>query len=202
MEDVEATDTKVFVAFGGGYNRFVQFSATGNQDYGSCGDGDVQEVHLVNGGTRVLVGGHFAGNPKKNCTLDTIPTARIAEYDVTGPLPVVVNPTPFSSVYANELGVWEFLGDTLTDIWVAGDFLKVSSRNTGGLAHFFDGQTYTDGQNPSTPTNVQVSGATPGGFTVTWSPSTDNKGVAGYYVVGRRGAPQPRPPGPRHPCPA
>jgi hypothetical protein len=56
VEDVEATDTKVFVAFGGGYNRFVQFSAGGNQDYGSCGDGDVQEVHLVNGGTRLLVG--------------------------------------------------------------------------------------------------------------------------------------------------
>ena len=190
VEDVEALNTKVFVAFGGGYNRFVQFNAaTGAQEYGSCGDGDVQEVHLVSdgaGGTVLLVGGHFAGNPKKNCTLDTIPTARIAEYrvdDTAGSLPVVVNPTPFSNVYANELGVWEFLGTSLTDIWVAGDFLKVSSRNTGGLAHFLDGSTYTDGQNPSTPTNVQVTAPTPGGFTVSWSASTDNKGVAGYYVV-------------------
>jgi len=190
VEDIEALNTKVFVAFGGGYNRFVQFNAvTGAQEYGSCGDGDVQEVHLVSdgaGGTVLLVGGHFAGNPKKNCTLATIPTARIAEYqvdDVAGALPTLVNPTPFSSVYANELGVWEFLGSSLTDIWVAGDFLKVSSRNTGGLAHFFDGQTYTDGQNPSTPANVQVTAPTPGGFTVSWSPSTDNKGVAGYYVV-------------------
>jgi chitodextrinase len=190
VEDIEALNTKVFVAFGGGYNRFVQFNAaTGAQEYGSCGDGDVQEVHLVSdgvGGTVVLVGGHFAGNPKKNCTLDTIPTARIAEYrvdDTAGSLPVVVNPTPFSNVYANELGVWEFLGTSLTDIWLAGDFLKVSSRNTGGLAHFFDGQTYTDGQNPSIPGNVQVTAPTPGGFTVSWSASTDNKGVAGYYVV-------------------
>jgi chitodextrinase len=187
VEDIEALNTKVFVAFGGGYNRFVQFNAvSGAQEYGSCGDGDVQEVHLVNNGSLLLVGGHFAGNPKKNCTLDTIPTARIAEYqvnDTAGSLPTIVNPTPFSNVYANELGVWEFLGDTLADIWVAGDFLKVSSRNTGGLAHFFDGQTYTDGQNPSTPTNVQVSTPTPGGFTVSWSASTDNKGVAGYYVV-------------------
>ena len=95
------------------------------------------------------MGGHFAGNPKRNCTLATIPTARIAEYqvnDVAGSVPVVVNPTPFSNVYANELGVWEFLGTSMTDLWVAGDFLKVSSRNTGGVAHFFDGQTYTDGQ--------------------------------------------------------
>ncbi len=86
VEDIEALNTKVFVAFGGGYNRFVQFNAvTGAQEYGSCGDGDVQEVHLVSdgaGGTVLLVGGHFAGNPKKNCTLDTIPTARIAEYQV------------------------------------------------------------------------------------------------------------------------
>jgi len=187
VEDVEALNSKVFVAFGGGYNRFVQFNAaSGSQEYGSCGDGDVQEVHLVNNGSLLLVGGHFAGNPKKNCTLDTIPTARIAEYqvnDTAGSLPTVVNPTPFSNVYANELGVWEFLGDTLTDVWVAGDFLKVSSRNTGGLAHFLDGQTYTDGQSPSTPTNVQVTAPTPGGFTVSWNPSTDNKGVAGYYVV-------------------
>ena len=78
----------------------------------------MQEVHLVSdgaGGTVLLVGGHFAGNPKKNCTLDTIPTARIAEYqvnDAAGSLPTIVNPTPFSSVYANELGVWEFLGGT------------------------------------------------------------------------------------------
>ena len=213
VEDIEALNTKVFVAFGGGYNRFVQFNAvTGAQEYGSCGDGDVQEVHLVTDAagttTYVLVGGHFAGNPKKNCTLDTIPTARIAMYqvsDVAGALPVLVNPTPFSNVYANELGVWEFLGGTLTDIWVAGDFLKVSSRNTGGLAHFFDGSTYTDGQSPSTPTNVQVTAPTPGGFTVSWNPSTDNKGVAGYYVVvdgvrrasrarhlGRRHGPEPR----------
>jgi len=187
VEDIEALNTKVFVAFGGGYNRFVQFNATsGAQEYGSCGDGDVQEVHLVNNGSVLLVGGHFAGNPKKNCTLDTIPTARIAEYqvnDVAGSLPTIVNPTPFSNVYANELGVWEFLGDTLADVWVAGDFLKVSSRNTGGLAHFFDGTTYVDAQAPSTPGNVQVSAPTPGGFTVSWSPSTDNKGVAGYYVL-------------------
>jgi chitodextrinase len=187
VEDIEALNSKVFVAFGGGYNRFVQFNAaSGAQEYGSCGDGDVQEVHLVNNGSLLLVGGHFAGNPKKNCTLATIPTARIAEYqvnDTAGSLPTLVNPTPFSNVYANELGVWEFLGDTLTDIWVAGDFLKVSSRNTGGLAHFLDGQTYTDGQSPSTPTNVQVTAPTPGGFTVSWNPSTDNKGVAGYYVV-------------------
>ena len=185
VEDIEAIDTKVFVAFGGGYNRFVQFAASGNQEYGSCGDGDVQEVHLVNNGTMLLVGGHFAGNTKKNCTLDTIPTARIAEYqvnDVAGTLPVVVNPTPFPNVYANDLGVWEFLGSSLTDVWVAGDFLKVSSRNTGGLAHFFDGPTYTDGQSPSIPGNVQVAGATPGSLTVTWSASTDNKGVAGYYL--------------------
>jgi chitodextrinase len=191
VEDIEALNSKVFVAFGGGYNRFVQFNAvSGGQEFGSCGDGDVQEVHLVTDAagttTYVLVGGHFAGNPKKNCTLDTIPTARIAMYqvnDVAGSLPVVVNPTPFSSVYANNLGVWEFLGSSLKDLWVAGDFLKVSSRNTGGLAHFFDGQTYVDGQVPSTPTNVQVSSPTPGGFTVSWSPSTDNKAVAGYYVV-------------------
>ena len=185
VEDIEAINTKVFVAFGGGYNRLVQFSAGGAQEYGSCGDGDVQEVHLVNNGTVLLVGGHFSGGPKKNCTLDTIPTARIAEYqvsDVAGALPVAVNPTPFSNVYANELGVWEFLGSTLTDVWVAGDFLKVSSRNTGGLAHFFDGATYTDGQNPSTPTNVQITASSPGSLTVAWSPSTDNKGVAGYYV--------------------
>ena len=30
---------------------------------------------------------------------------------------------------------------------------------------------------------MQVTAPTPGGFTVSWSPSTDNKGVAGYYVV-------------------
>ena len=138
VEDIEALNTKVFVAFGGGYNRLVQFAAGGAQEFGSCGDGDVQEVHLVddptNNRTVLLVGGHFAGNPKKNCTLATIPTARIAEYqvnDVAGALPVVVNPTPFSNVYANELGVWEFLGTSMTDLWVAGDFLKVSSRNTG-----------------------------------------------------------------------
>ena len=51
VEDIEAINTKVFVAFGGGYNRFVQFAASGSQEYGSCGDGDVQEVHLVNNGT-------------------------------------------------------------------------------------------------------------------------------------------------------
>ncbi len=190
VEDIEAQNSKVFVAFGGGYNRFTQFSASGNLDYGSCGDGDVQEVHLVNNGTILLVGGHFAGNPKKNCTLATITTARIAEYDVTGPVPVPIDPTPFPNIYANELGVWEFLGDTLNDIWVAGDFLKASSRNTGGVAHFVDGSTYTDGQSPTTPSNVQVTGATPGSLTVSWSPSTDNKAVAGYYVSanGVRGA--------------
>ncbi len=180
VEDVEATDAKVFVAFGGGYNRLVQFSASGTMDYASCGDGDVQEVHLI--GTLLLVGGHFSGGPKKNCTLDTIPTARIAMYDVSGALPVAVNPTPFSSVYANELGVWEFVGTSMTDVWVAGDFLKVSSRNTGGLAHFFDGTTYTDGQSPSTPTNLHVIGQSPGSITVAWNASTDNKAVAGYYV--------------------
>jgi chitodextrinase len=190
VEDIEALNTKVLVAFGGGYNRFVQFAAGGAQEFGSCGDGDVQEIHVVddpvNSRTVALVGGHFAGNPKRNCTLATIPTARIAEYqvnDVAGSLPVVVNPTPFSNVYANELGVWEFLGTSMTDLWVAGDFLKVSSRNTGGVAHFFDGQTYTDGQNPSVPGNVQVTGATPGSLTVSWSASTDNKRVAGYYVL-------------------
>ncbi len=190
VEDLEALNTKVFVAFGGGYNRLVQFAAGGAQEFGSCGDGDVQEVHLVddptNNRTVLLVGGHFAGNPKKNCTLATIPTARIAEYrvdDVAGTLPVVANPTPFSNVYANELGVWEFLGTSMTDVWVAGDFLKVSSRNTGGLAHFFDGATFADGQNPSVPGNVQVSGATPGSLTVSWSASTDNKRVAGYYLL-------------------
>ena len=190
VEDIEALNTKVFVAFGGGYNRLVQFAAGGAQEFGSCGDGDVQEVHLVddptNNRTVLLVGGHFAGNPKKNCTLATIPTARIAEYqvnDVAGALPVVVNPTPFSNVYANELGVWEFLGTSMTDLWVAGDFLKVSSRNTGGVAHFFDGPTFADGQSPSVPGNVQVTAATPGSLTVTWSPSTDNKRVAGYYLL-------------------
>ena len=190
VEDVEALNTKVFVAFGGGYNRLVQFAAGGAQEFGSCGDGDVQEVHLVddptNSRTVLLVGGHFAGNPKKNCTLATIPTARIAEYqvnDVAGALPVGVDPTPFANVYANELGVWEFLGTSMTDLWVAGDFLKVSSRNTGGLAHFFDGATYTDGQSPSVPGNVQVTAASPGSLTVGWSPSTDNKRVAGYYVL-------------------
>jgi len=182
VEDIEATDTKVFTAFGGGYNRFVQFSASGNQDYGSCGDGDVQEVQLVNNGTILLVGGHFTGGPKKNCTLAQITTARVAEYDVTGPVPVEIDPTPFPNLYANELGVWEFLGSDLNDIWVAGDFLKASSRNTGGLAHYVDGTTYVDGQPPSVPTNVQITGATAGGLTVSWSASTDNKGMAGYYV--------------------
>ena len=155
MEDVEATDTKVFVAFGGGYNRFVQFSATGTQEYGSCGDGDVQEVHLVNNGHAPAGGWPLRRQPQEELHARHHPDGphrRVRRQRRRCPVPV--NPTPFSSVYANELGVWEFLGDTLTDIWVAGDFLKVSSRNTGGLAHFFDGQTYTDGQNPSTPTNV------------------------------------------------
>ena len=88
------------MAFGGGYNRLVQFAAGGAQEYGSCGDGDVQEVHLVDDPTTtglLLVGGHFAGNPKKNCTLATIPTARIAEYqvnDVAGALSGRREPDP------------------------------------------------------------------------------------------------------------
>ena len=33
---------------------------------------------------------------------------------------------------------------------------------------------------PSTPTNLQATGATPTSITIAWSPSTDNVGVAGY----------------------
>ena len=33
------------------------------------------------------------------------------------------------------------------------------------------------------PGNVQVTAATPGSLTVSWSPSTDNKRVAGYYLL-------------------
>ena len=60
----------------------------------------------------------------------------------------------------------------------------------GGLAHFLDGSTYTDGQNPSTPTNVQVTAPAPGGFTVSWS-AVDRQQGRGRLLRRRRR----RPPG-------
>ena len=213
VEDIEALNTKVFVAFGGGYNRFVQFNAaTGAQEYGSCGDGDVQEVHLVSdgaGGTVLLVGGHFAGNPKKNCTLDTIPTARIAEYqvnDVAGSLPVDRQPDAVLERVrqrARRVGVPRWHPDRHLGRRRLPQGLVPQHRRAGPLLRRPD--VHRRAEPLDARRNVQVTAPTPGGFTVSWNPSTDNKGVAGYYVVvdgvrratvarhlGRRHGPEPR----------
>jgi cellulose 1,4-beta-cellobiosidase len=59
---------------------------------------------------------------------------------------------------------------------------NLSSASSAVTATTTSGSTGGDTTPPSTPTNVTASGVTSTGASLSWSPSTDNVGVAGYHV--------------------
>ncbi len=83
-------------------------------------------------------------------------------------------------------GVWA-IDATSTALAVGGEFSNVTGVPTRSIAIFGGDGTPPDTTPPSAPGNVTASSAAGGGVTLTWDPSSDDRGVS-YYNVYRDGA--------------
>lgn len=75
--------------------------------------------------------------------------------------------------------------DAVTVIWVGGQQRPVHMAEADIWFSTTQAEQppTVDSEAPTTPTNLVISNPTANGFTVSWSPSSDNVGVTGYTVV-------------------
>ncbi len=197
---------RLYAAIGGGGGWFTAYDTADGaaRPVNWRADGDVQVVKVVD--NQVLVGGHFTRLPSMpdpatgqsytlRCQLFSVPLT-ITQAGAPSASPNVLNSAhygPFALVAEGTDGNLDtYWGGHLARITQGPDPTPVpftASQGVcangvqdtwGGLWHLRD-TPQPDTTKPTTPGVPVVTGAFTAA-TVTWSPATDNRGVAAYYV--------------------
>ena len=170
--DLAIGDTAVYAGVGGPGGRAVAYDvASATRLWQTTTDGDVQAIALQ--GNRLVVGGHF------DTAFGGQPRAGLAALDPT--TGGVVDGWAPRLLY--DMGVWDLLGDTAA-LRVGGGFTRVDADTTR--------QRYTtfavtpdpaDTTPPAAVTGLAAAPVRDTRVTLTWSATTDDRGVSGYRVV-------------------
>jgi hypothetical protein len=170
--DLAVGETAVYAGVGGPGGRAVAYdAASGSRLWQTTTDGDVQAIALQ--GNRLVVGGHF------DTAFGGQPRAGIAALDPTTGA-VVAGWAP-KLLY--DFGVWDLFGDTGA-LRVGGGFTRVDADTTR--------QRYTtfavtpdpvDAVPPAQVTGVVAAPVRDTRVTLTWTATTDDRGVSGYRVL-------------------
>jgi hypothetical protein len=169
--DLAVGETAVHAGIGGPGGRVTTYdTVTARRLWQTTTDGDVQAV-VLSGGT-LIAGGHF------DTAFGGKPRAGLAALDtVTGG---VVDGWSPSLLY--DLGVWDLAADA-SAVYVGGGFTRVGTDTTRQRwTTFAVTPDPADGTAPAQVTGLVAAPVRDTRVTLSWQPSTDDRGVSGYRV--------------------
>ena len=196
--DVVVTNGFVFV---GGSEHYVQVLTESNLSLfkfhiSERNRGDYQDLEVV--GDRVYAGCHcrlgqamnsangvrwFGGVPFGQTNSPIIATqdnSWIFAIDTNTGLAVT---TFIPNINSSGPGIWAIHGGADGCLWIGGDITKAAGEDQYNISRLCDeGNPGGDTERPSTPGAPQVQNIGSDSVDLTWNPSTDNVGVAGYRI--------------------
>ena len=170
--DLAIGDTAVYAGVGGPGGRAVAYDVTtASRLWQTTTDGDVQAIALQGG--RLVVGGHF------DTAFGGQPRAGLAALDPT--TGGVVDGWAPKLLY--DMGVWDLLGDA-DSLRVGGGFTRVDANTTRQrYASFAVTPDPVDTSAPAPVTGLVADPVRDTRVTLTWTATTDDRGVSGYRVL-------------------